>query len=218
MKMLRRSKSANGPSEKVPLTPDHAIMNDTENDSNSISRSTTKTISKILIGSSSKSKHLNAPSSSFRTHLKHLNFNDKENNNKPSNKQEKYIKTENGSKIKSKHINCSTSSPFEYGCIFWEIEWNAIEIELKTKTNGVIRSVPMEVGGHQWFVELYPKVNNQKLKIITPNDENVTVANNKHKNNTTPNVQHCKFNIFVKSKKNSNSRKICSVLYQRSKG
>eukprot|EP01084_Bolivina_argentea_P301252 519655_1 len=203
--MFGRSKSNSSQSEKVPLTPDHRIANKMKmklkSEDNLISRSTSKAISISKILKPSKSKHLK-DQQSFQKHLKHLDFTDKENKviaTDNMDKKEDNEPNEIDTKTKSMHLNCSTSSPFEYGCLFWEIEWNAIEIELKTKTNGVIRSVPINVGGHSWFVELYPRVNNQNIRINSNQIDDNTPNINKKKQNNTPNIHNCKFNIFVKS-------------------
>eukprot|EP01083_Nonionella_stella_P091433 255641_1 len=200
--MFGRSQSNNGKDIKIPLTPDHYLGNkSSKSETVLLSRSTTKpsSLSKML-GNSLRGKQTKE-SNAFRRHLKHLDFNDKENktttqnheNNNNKTKQ-KEIPNETDSNTKTTNINCVTSSPFEHGCLFWEIDWNAIEIELKTKTNGVIRSVPMEVGGHLWFVELYPRIH--AANATTFNEE----TNIKQKTNVNKqSVHNCKFNFFVKS-------------------
>ena len=149
----------NGQSDEIPLTPNTASTQ-TQSSSKSKRRSSLSQITQMLTGSAKESAPL------FCADLKHLNL------------SEKQKEMKNNKEIITKSINCVTSSPFDHCCLFWEIEWNAIEIELKTKANGVIRSVPIDVGGHQWFVELYPRINGKENK----------------------SAHNCKFNFFVKSK------------------
>lgn len=120
-------------------------------------------------------------------------------------------------KVHKKHnkpIKCVTHTPHTEGSLQWQIAWDAIEMESISGENGVIRSIPFEVGGHTWTIELFPNSNANKLaqfkqmqhemenntieqdqlqqsdgySDVASNNENINISNIKHntRNNGKP--------------------------------
>eukprot|EP01084_Bolivina_argentea_P127325 225206_1 len=64
-------------------------------------------------------------------------------------------------------MKCYSGTKCENGCLFWDIEWNAIECISAIGPGHSIKSTNIKVGDYDWYAELFPKGELQKSSNIT---------------------------------------------------
>ncbi|ETO29532.1 hypothetical protein RFI_07588 [Reticulomyxa filosa] len=64
-------------------------------------------------------------------------------------------------------VQCYSMAKSVTGCLIWNIEWSAIECKMASGSNNnkkgpgnSIRSLTVDVGGYEWYAELFPKGEN----------------------------------------------------------
>ena len=59
-------------------------------------------------------------------------------------------------------VRCYSGTKCETGCLYWEIEWDAIECISAIGPGHSIKSTNIKVGDYDWYAELFPKGELQK--------------------------------------------------------
>ena len=84
-------------------------------------------------------------------------------------------------------VKCYSGTKCETGCLYWDIEWNAVECISAIGPGHSIKSTYIKVGDFDWYAELFPKGELQKNHLLLQQNQNHNNNNNISTSNTDNN-------------------------------